>query len=196
MLERTPTARAHDPVPSFPHLSVTPNAEGVVLAFDFGTRRVGVAIGNSLTRVARPLASLQAQGTVLWASIEKQIGEWTPALIVVGIPRHPDGAAHEMTARAERFARQLEGRFRLPVARVDERYSTTAAAGADDVDAAAAAVILQQWFDGPIPTPNGAARGQARVVPAAPSECSAKPRLHPLEGEGENSRAVRANDDD
>lgn len=146
MLELTLPVRSHDPVLFFPRFPVTPGAEGVVLAFDFGTRRIGVAIGNTLTRSARPLASVQAQGGALWTSIEKQITEWAPMQIVVGIPRHPDGAAHEMTARAEKFARQLEGRFRLPVARVDERFSTTAAADADDVDAAAAAVILQQWF--------------------------------------------------
>lgn len=146
MLERTPPARIHGSL-SFPRsFPVIPSAAGVVLAFDFGTRRIGVAIGNTLTRAARPLASVAAQGSARWASIEKQITEWTPRQIVVGIPRHPDGTAHEMTARAEKFARQIEGRFRLPVARVDERYSTTAAADAADVDAAAAAVILQQWF--------------------------------------------------
>ena len=66
---------------------------------------------------------------------------------MVGIPRHPDGTPHEMTARCERFARQLEGRTRRPVAQVDERYTSAVSARADDVDAAAAALILQQWFD-------------------------------------------------
>ena len=139
---------------AFPvHSSVTQAGDGVVLAFDFGTRRIGVAIANTLTRVARPLSTVDSDGAARWTGIEKHIEDWAPVQLVVGIPRHPDGAAHQMTASAEKFARQLEGRFRLPVARVDERYSTTAVLGADDVDAAAAAVILQQWFDYPIPSP-------------------------------------------
>ena len=146
MLERGTFARAHDPVPVFPVSLVTMTDERVVLAFDYGTRRIGVAIANTLTRSARPLATVDAAGAARWEGIARHIAEWAPAQLVVGIPRHPDGAAHEMTARAEKFARQLEGRFHLPVARVDERYSSTAAAGADDVDAAAAAVFLQQWF--------------------------------------------------
>jgi putative Holliday junction resolvase len=122
--------------------------DGVVLGFDFGTRRIGVAIGNGVTREARPLKSLAAERAAdRWEAIGKLITEWQPSRLVVGIPRHPDGAPHEMTARCERFARQLEGRFRLPVARVDERYTSAVAARAGDVDAAAAALILQQWLD-------------------------------------------------
>jgi putative holliday junction resolvase len=125
-----------------------PMTDGVVLAFDFGVRRIGVAIGNSVTHEARPLATVAAAGSVgPWAAIGKLIDDWQPARLVVGVPLHPDGTPHEMTARCERFARQLEGRFRLPVERVDERYSSAAATGAVDVDAAAAALILQQWFD-------------------------------------------------
>ncbi len=119
-------------------------ADRLLLAFDFGTRRVGVAVGNSVTRDARPLAIIDAQGDARWARINALVAEWQPAELVVGIPRHPDGAAHEMTARCEKFARQLEGRFRLPVARVDERYSSTAVEGGRDD--AAAAVILQQYL--------------------------------------------------
>jgi putative Holliday junction resolvase len=122
--------------------------DGVVLAFDFGTRRIGVAIGNSVTREARPLVTVDAAASAArWAALGKLVAEWQPARLAVGIPRHPDGTPGEMTARCERFARQLEGRFRLPVERVDERYSSAVAAQADDVDAAAAALILQQWFD-------------------------------------------------
>jgi len=121
--------------------------EAVVLAFDYGTRRVGVAIANTVTVTARPLLTLHSQGPKRWAELAKLIEAWAPKQLVVGVPRHPDGAAHEMTQRAEQFARQLAGRYGLPVARVDERYSTTAVAGAQDVDAAAAAVILQQWLD-------------------------------------------------
>ncbi len=119
--------------------------EELVLGFDFGTQRVGVAVGNGVTRQARPLAVIADVGAVRWRRIAALVASWQPARLVVGIPRHPDGAAHELTARCERFARQLEGRFRLPVARVDERYSSAAAPGGRDDEAAA--VILQQWFD-------------------------------------------------
>lgn len=123
--------------------------DAIALAFDFGTRRIGVAIGNSLTREARALTAIDAADSALrWSALGALIEEWQPAQLVVGIPRHPDGTAHEMTERCERFARQLEGRYRLPVARVDERYSSAVAERAGDVDAAAAAIILQQWFDG------------------------------------------------
>jgi putative Holliday junction resolvase len=76
------------------------------------------------------------------------IDEWQPVALAVGIPRHPDDTPHAMTMRCERFARQLEGRYRLPVARIDERYSSAVVEHEADVDAAAAAVILQQWLDG------------------------------------------------
>lgn len=128
-----------------PPLSMT---DGVVLAFDFGGRRIGVALGNSLTRGARPLTTIDAvEHDARWSAVAAVIEQWQPAQLVVGIARHPDGAAHAVTARCERFARQLEGRFGLPVARVDERYSSAVVERADDVDAAAAAIILQQWFD-------------------------------------------------
>jgi putative Holliday junction resolvase len=120
----------------------------VVLGFDFGARRIGVAIGNSVTREARPLTTVNAARVAArWDAVAALLGDWEPAQLVVGIPRHPDGTPHEMTARCERFARQLEGRFGLPVACVDERYTSAVSARADDVDAAAAALILQQWFD-------------------------------------------------
>jgi putative holliday junction resolvase len=120
------------------------------LAFDFGSRRVGVASGNSLTRSAAPLRTVDAQGQRRFDAIAALIAEWRPDALVVGVPYHPDGAAHENTARAQRFARQLHGRFGLPVHEVDERYSTTdaRAAGARDLDAAAAAVILEQYLNG------------------------------------------------
>jgi putative Holliday junction resolvase len=120
----------------------------IVLAFDFGARRIGVAIGNSVTREARPLTTVNAvEVAARWDAVAALVGEWDPAQLVVGIPRHPDGTAHDMTARCERFARQLEGRFRRPVARVDERYTSAVSGAAPDIDAAAAALILQQWFD-------------------------------------------------
>lgn len=133
---------------SSPFFTAQPVSDGIVLGFDFGARRIGVAIGNAITRAARPLQTIDASDSgARWSEIGVVIERWAPSQIVVGIARHPDGAAHEMTARCERFARQLEGRYRLPVARVDERYSSAVVERADDVDAAAAAVILQQWLD-------------------------------------------------
>lgn len=129
--------------------SATPmTTEQVVLAFDYGARRIGVAIGNTVTRRARPLSVIEAgDDAARWQAIAQLIGEWSPARLVVGVPRHPDGAPHEMTARCERFARQLAGRYGLPVAGVDERYSSAVLGQREDLDAQAAAVILQQWFD-------------------------------------------------
>ena len=121
------------------------------LAFDFGTRRVGVASGNTLTRSATPLTTIAAVGEARFDAIARLIGEWQPDALVVGVPRHPDGAAHDNTLRAQRFARRLGGRFGLPVHEVDERYTTVEAAarGARDLDAAAAAIILEQFLDAP-----------------------------------------------
>lgn len=121
--------------------------EGTVLAFDFGTRRIGVALGEMMLAHARPLTVIIASSNdARFAAIGRLIGEWQPKRLVVGLPVHPDGAAHEMTARSRRFARQLEGRFRLPVELVDERYSSCGLP-AENIDAKAAAVILQAWFD-------------------------------------------------
>jgi len=116
------------------------------LAFDFGVRRVGVATGNSLTRTATPLTTVAAEGEARMAAIAALVAEWRPAALVVGVPRHPNGAAHANTARARRFGRELQARFGLPVHEVDERYTTTDAqrGGAADVDAAAAAILLEQ----------------------------------------------------
>ena len=118
------------------------------LAFDFGTRRVGVATGNSLTRTATPLTTVAVEGEARMAAIAALIADWRPAALVVGVPRHPDGAAHANTERARRFGRQLQARFGLPVHEVDERYSSTEAeaSGAADVDAASAAIILEQFL--------------------------------------------------
>jgi len=121
------------------------------LAFDFGVKRVGVAGGNTLLGRARPLRTVDAQGAARFDAIAALLREWQPDALVVGVPFHPDGAAHDNTARARRFARQLQGRFGLPVHEVDERYSTTEAlaARAADVDAASAAVILDQFLRDP-----------------------------------------------
>lgn len=118
------------------------------LAFDFGLKRTGVAAGNGLLRQATPLKTIAAEGDARFAAIERLLAEWRPDALVVGIPTHPDGAPHDNTRRAQRFARQLAGRFRLPVHEVDERWSTTEALaeGARDADAAAAAIILDQYL--------------------------------------------------
>jgi len=136
--------------------------DATVLAFDFGTRRIGVAMGNTLTRTAHPLGIIDDERShERFAAIAALVAEWQPGRLVVGLPTHADGSAHEMTQRAQRFARQLEGRFRLPVAMVDERWTTqTAQSVLDDAgmtgrkgravrDAVAAQLILQSWFDEP-----------------------------------------------
>jgi len=121
------------------------------LAFDYGSRRVGVAVGNSLLKQAQPLLTVAAMGDARMQAIARLVDEWNPDALVVGVPTHPDGAPHDNTRRARAFARQLHGRFRLPVHEVDERYTTVEAMarGASDVDAAAAALILEQFLQGP-----------------------------------------------
>jgi putative Holliday junction resolvase len=123
--------------------------DGVVIGFDFGVKRLGVAIGNTLTKEARPYRIVDSRtNQSRWEGIQSIIKEWSPCALVVGIPRHPDGNPHEMTERCERFARQLEGRFHVPVHRVDERYSSAVVdSDADFIDDEAACIILQQFFD-------------------------------------------------
>ena len=118
------------------------------LAFDFGLKRTGVASGNILTRTATPQATIAVEGTARFPLIQARIKEWLPDALVVGIPYHPDGASHDNTVRAQKFARQLRGRFGLQVFEVDERYSTTEAlaSGAKDADAASACIILEQFL--------------------------------------------------
>ena len=125
-----------------------PSVPRSFLAFDFGLRRVGVASGNSVTRQATPMKTVAAEGEQRFAEIARLIAQWQPDALVVGVPYHPDGAEHDNTRRARRFARQLLGRFGLPVHEVDERYTTVEAlaAGAADADAAAAALILDQFL--------------------------------------------------
>ena len=118
------------------------------LAFDYGLKRTGVAVGTRMLRSATPQGTIRAEGDARFAQVAERIREWQPDALVVGVPLHPDGAAHENTARALKFARQLRGRFDLPVFEVDERYSTTEAlsAGAADADAASACIILEQFL--------------------------------------------------
>ena len=116
--------------------------------FVFGLQRTGVAYGSRFLGEAQPQATVNAEGNARWPLIAQRIAEWQPDALVVGVPFHPDGAAHDNTAKARQFARQLHGRFQLPVFEVDERYSTTEALsqGAKDADAASACIILNQFF--------------------------------------------------
>jgi putative Holliday junction resolvase len=119
------------------------------LAFDFGLKRTGVAVGNRMLRSATPQPTIRAEGSdARLAQCEARVKEWQPDALVVGVPFHPDGASHENTTRARKFARQLRGRCGKPVYEVDERYSTTEAlaSGARDADAGAACVILEQFL--------------------------------------------------
>ena len=122
------------------------------LAFDFGLRRTGVASGNVLTRTATPqptvVLPVNAKAEARLLAVAQRISAWQPDALVVGVPFHPDGAPHENTVRAQKFARQLRARFGLPVFEVDERYSTTEAlaGGAKDADAASACIILEQFL--------------------------------------------------
>lgn len=127
---------------------MTGEAPQSLLAFDFGTRRIGVATGNRFSQSAEPLKSIAVDGEARFLAIERLIKEWQPDALVVGLPVHPDGAEHAMTMRARRFGRQLHGRFRLNVYEVDERYTSVEAEsrGARDVDSTAAALILEQYF--------------------------------------------------
>ncbi|HEV7477575.1 MAG TPA: Holliday junction resolvase RuvX [Burkholderiales bacterium] len=119
-----------------------------VLAFDFGLKRIGVAVGEPELRTAHPLSAVAH-----FSQIEKLVEEWKPASLVVGLPTSVQGVAHAMTKQAEDFARRLEKRFKLPVARVDERYTSVEAESRlkglkkKAIDSVAAQLILEQYFD-------------------------------------------------
>lgn len=125
-----------------------------LLAFDYGEKRIGVAVGNTLLGQARALTIIQNRNREYrFEAVGKLIDEWQPAALVVGLPLHPDGSPHERTQLCKRFGNQLNGRFSLPVTWVDERFSSAAAKDAlgrdDNLDAEAARIILQQYFDQP-----------------------------------------------
>ena len=137
-------------------------AKGTYLAFDFGTKRIGVAVGNSISSTAQALTTLHGeQNEQRFAAIEKLIHAWQPLALVVGLPCHDDGSPHEMTRLCRRFAQRLKGRFNLPVILVDERYTSTAASSQLDqagihgiqqkplLDQVAAQQILQAYFEEP-----------------------------------------------
>ena len=134
---------------------------GTLVAFDFGAKRVGVAVGETSTGIASPLTTIAAHANaVRFAAIDKIVAEWRPAGFVVGRPRHGDGSPHEVARLAEKFARRLAARFERPVVFVDETLTSaiaerelaahrTRARRAGDVDALAAAMILQSFLDDP-----------------------------------------------
>ncbi|MFZ3039718.1 MAG: Holliday junction resolvase RuvX [Polynucleobacter sp.] len=125
--------------------------ELTIMAFDYGTRRIGVAVGNTLTKAGQPLKMIaEPSEDVRFRAIQVLIKEWQPNQLVVGMPCHPDGTEHEMSAKARRFGNQLHGRFQLPVDWVDERYTSAVLEGdpdmRDNLDAESAALILEQYF--------------------------------------------------
>ena len=123
---------------------------GTLLAFDFGLKRIGVAVGNTILRQAQALEIIaSATNEAKFIEITKLIESWQPVACIVGLPMHPDGAANEMTQRCQRFANQLNGRFGVTAVLVDERYSSAvlSAKRGERIDDLAAALILQQYFD-------------------------------------------------
>jgi len=137
-----------------------PDITGTLLAFDFGEKRIGVATGETMLKVAHPLTIINAEeNDVKFAQIAALVQEWRPSLLVVGLPTHMDGESHLLTQLAKKFARRLEGRFNLPVLMIDECLSSVEAtqnlnqAGVKGIkqkamlDAVAAQSILQSYFD-------------------------------------------------
>lgn len=139
--------------------------EGVALGFDYGKRRVGIAVGNPITGQAQPLTTLEHRdGIPDWAALGVLIAQWQPTTLVVGLPLQADGQSQKMTRRARNFAQEIHGRYKLPVHTVDERYTTIEAAqrlrsarasgsrgrqiARGDVDAMAAQTILESWLSG------------------------------------------------
>lgn len=138
----------------------------IILAFDYGTRRIGIASGDTLTRTARALCTLERREQEPWNEIERLRRDYLPAQLVVGVPYNVDGSDTLLTAVVLEFARQLEARCKLPVALVDERYSSIEAAGQlsaarrsglksrrvtrGDIDKEAARLLLERWFAGDV----------------------------------------------
>ena len=125
--------------------------ELIVMAFDYGTRRIGVAVGNTIAQAGQAIKTTsESHENARFKAIEDLLKEWQPNQLVVGLPYHPDGAEHDMTAKAKRFGNQLHGRFQLPVEWVDERYTSAVLEGNEDMrdnlDAQSAALILEQYF--------------------------------------------------
>lgn len=137
-----------------------PEIEGTIMGFDFGEKRIGVAVGETMLKLAHPLTTIHAEeNAIKFAQIATLIQEWQPQLLVVGLPMYMDGEAHTLTQLAKKFAQRLEGRFNLPVVMRDERLSSAEAAqslkdsgiyGQQQkamIDQVAAQTILQSYFD-------------------------------------------------
>jgi putative holliday junction resolvase len=157
-----------------------PPSPQILLAFDYGTRRIGVASGDTLTRTARALTTLEHKGAPPWANIAKLIADYQPNRLIVGLPCNMDGTATTTTAPAQAFARELEQRYRLPVVLVDERLSSREAASElrdaraeglkkrrtvhADLDKVAARLLLERWYA------EGAAPELTKIRPKSDSE--------------------------
>ena len=152
------TENFSDGQPEYQSLEQLP--QGAVLAFDFGKKRIGVAIGNNMLGIARPLMTIDNEVTEQrFAVIAQLLETWQPVLLVVGLPMHSDGTAHELTQLSQRFARRLAGRFNIKVILKDERYTSQTASAAlreagiagrkqkSVLDQVAAQQILQSFFD-------------------------------------------------
>src|SRR5689334_12038248 len=125
------TSRGSAPLPDMPEPASPPpppTEPWIALAFDFGRRRIGLASADSLTRSARPIGTLQYSHALEWSEIERHIRELRPRQLVVGVPLNADGSPGALTQAAQSFARELERRFKIPVATVDERWSSLEAA--------------------------------------------------------------------
>lgn len=137
------------------------------MGFDYGKRRMGIALGNLITGKAQPLTALEHnQGIPDWMKLDKLMDEWQPSLLVIGLPLQADGQSQKMTRRAKNFSQELWGRYKLPTRMIDERYTTIEAVGRikaarasgsrgrrtarGDVDAMAAQTILESWLSGDI----------------------------------------------
>jgi putative Holliday junction resolvase len=142
--------------------TISPQLSGTLLAFDFGTKRIGIAIGNTILRRATPLVTIDNEKTAArFAAIAALLNEWQPSVLVVGLPSNDDGTPHELTALCRRFANRLKGRFNLPTILMDERYTSLAASAQLNtegihgmkqkllIDQYAAQQILQAYFDEP-----------------------------------------------
>jgi putative holliday junction resolvase len=156
MRNSPPLAQSHLPITERHYPDIT----GTILAFDFGEKRIGVAVGETIIKSATPLTCIDTEiNEIRFAKIQALIEEWQPNLLIVGLPTHLDGTAHTLTNLSKKFAQRLEGRFNRPVIMVDERLSSVEAAQQlqaaglsakqqkDKIDAMAAQVILQSYFD-------------------------------------------------
>ena len=138
-------------------MSAARATDTTVLGFDYGQRRIGVAVGQTITRTATPLETLPAlAGQPNWAQVSALIATWQPACLVVGLPSTEDGAPHALAPAIARFGRRLHGRFGLAVEYIDERLSSHEAAALcrgnhQEVDAMAARLILETWLNAPHP---------------------------------------------